>query len=237
MFIDLGDAMANLEVNSVSRSYETRSEPLCILKDCSLNLSLGENVAIVGPSGSGKSTFLQIIGTLDAPSSGTVLLDGVAPFELKEKELALFRNEHIGIVFQDHHLLPQKSVLENVLLPVVAHGKATDEWVERGNELIERVGLGNRTHHRPGELSGGERQRAAVARALMRKPKLILADEPTGSLDQANARHVGELLVGLPVDQPTMLITVTHSRELAGKFQRQLQIEEGVLVSSVPTEH
>ena len=229
MFIDLGDAMANLEVNSVSRSYETRSEPLCILKDCSLNLSLGENVAIVGPSGSGKSTFLQIIGTLDAPSSGTVLLDGVAPFELKEKELALFRNEHIGFVFQDHHLLPQLSVLENVLLPVVAHGKATEEWVKRGNELIERVGLGNRTHHRPGELSGGERQRAAVARALMRKPKLILADEPTGSLDQANARHVGELLVGLTVDQPTMLITVTHSLELAGKFQRQLQIEEGCL--------
>ena len=233
MFIDLGDAMANLEVNSVSRSYETRSEPLCILKDCSLNLSLGENVAIVGPSGSGKSTFLQIIGTLDAPSSGTVLLDGVAPFDLKEKELALFRNEHIGFVFQDHHLLPQLSVLENVLLPVVAHGKATEEWVQRGNELIERVGLGNRTHHRPGELSGGERQRAAVARALMRKPKLILADEPTGSLDQANARHVGELLVGLPVDQPTMLITVTHNRELAGKCQRQLQIEDGVLVSSV----
>ena len=229
MFIDLGDVMANLEVNSVSRSYETRSEPLCILKDCSLNLSLGENVAIVGPSGSGKSTFLQIIGTLDAPSSGTVLLDGVAPFELKEKELALFRNEYVGFVFQDHHLLPQLSVLENVLLPVVAHGKATEEWVKRGNELIERVGLGNRTHHRPGELSGGERQRAAVARALMRKPKLILADEPTGSLDQANARHVGELLVGLTVDQPTMLITVTHSLELAGKFQRQLQIEEGCL--------
>ena len=222
--------MANLEVNSVSKSYETRGEPLRVLGECSLQLSLGENVAIVGPSGSGKSTLLHIVGTLDTPSSGSVLLDGVNPFELNDKDLAVFRNDQVGFIFQDHHLLPQLSVLENVLLPAIAHGRATADWVQRGTELIERVGLGDRMNHRPAELSGGERQRAAVARALIRKPKLILADEPTGSLDQVNARHVGELLVGLPIDQPTMLITVTHSLELASRFQNQLQILEGQLV-------
>lgn len=223
--------MANLEVNSVSKSYETRGEPLRVLEECSLELSLGENVAIVGPSGSGKSTLLHIIGTLDTPTSGSVVLDDVNPFELNDKDLAVFRNNQIGFVFQDHHLLPQLSVLENVLLPAIAHGRATPDGVQQAMELIDRVGLADRMNHRPAELSGGERQRAAVARALIRKPKLILADEPTGSLDQVNARHIGELLVGLPVDQPTMLITVTHSLELASRFQKQLQILDGQLVA------
>jgi lipoprotein-releasing system ATP-binding protein len=222
--------MANLVVNSVSKSYETRSEPLRVLEECSLELSLGENVAIVGPSGSGKSTLLHIIGTLDTPTSGSVVLEDVNPFELNDKDLARFRNNQIGFVFQDHHLLPQLSVLENVLLPAIAHGRAMPDEVLQAKELIDRVGLADRINHRPAELSGGERQRAAVARALIRKPKLILADEPTGSLDQVNARHIGELLVGLPVDQPTMLITVTHSLELASRFQKQLQILDGQLV-------
>jgi lipoprotein-releasing system ATP-binding protein len=222
--------MANLVVNSVSKSYETRSDPLRVLEECSLELSLGENVAIVGPSGSGKSTLLHIIGTLDTPTSGSVVLEDVNPFELNDKDLARFRNNQIGFVFQDHHLLPQLSVLENVLLPAIAHGRAMPDEVLQAKELIDRVGLADRINHRPAELSGGERQRAAVARALIRKPKLILADEPTGSLDQVNARHIGELLVGLPVDQPTMLITVTHSLELASRFQKQLQILDGQLV-------
>lgn len=224
--------MANLRVDSVSKEYPTRAEPLRVLQDVSLELSLGDHAAITGPSGSGKSTLLHIIGTLDVPTRGTVELDGVDPFQLSERQLAAFRNDEVGFVFQEHHLLPQLSVLENVLLPALAHDKATGEWIERARELIERVGLGQRMEHRPGELSGGERQRVAVARALLRRPKLVLADEPTGSLDQHNARQIGELLVGLPSDEPIMLITVTHSLELAGMFDKQWALRDGRLVAS-----
>ncbi len=228
-----GEGMAELEVRDIRRSYPTRGEPLEILRGISFEMVPGERLAIVGPSGCGKSTLLQIIGTLDRPTSGTLRLSGVDPFALAEPELARFRGERIGFVFQEHHLLPQLSVLENVVLPAVAGGRADREQIRRAEELIERVGLAGRRGHRPGELSGGERQRAAVARALLRRPRLVLADEPTGSLDPNNARSIGELLVDLPADHETMLIVVTHAADLATRFPRCLRIEGG---STVPAD-
>src|SRR5690348_9770336 len=176
--------MPDLVVEHVGKTFPTRSEPLVVLRDISLSLSGGQNAAILGPSGSGKSTLLFIVGTLDAPSSGSIRLDGVDPFSLAEKQLAEFRNRHIGFVFQDHYLLPQLTVLENVLIPAMAEGSPSAEAVERARDLLGRVGLGERLDHRPAELSGGERQRAGVARALLLKPALVLADEPTGNLDR-----------------------------------------------------
>ena len=222
--------MAELEIRDIGRSYPTRGEPLQILRGISFDMSSGDRMAIVGPSGCGKSTLLQIIGTLDRPTTGSVRLDEIDPFELSEPELARFRGERIGFIFQEHHLLPQLTVLENVVLPAVANGKATANWIERARELIAAVGLSTRLEHRPGELSGGERQRAAVARALLRRPRLILADEPTGSLDPVNAQLVGDLLVELPTDHPTMLIVVTHAAELAARFARCLRIDGGSVV-------
>ena len=224
--------MAELTVSKLCKSFPTRAEPLEILKGIDLEVELGERVAVLGPSGCGKSTLLHLIGTLDTPTSGSVTLGGVNPFTLREAELARFRGEHVGFVFQEHHLLPQLSVLENVVLPMVAIGSASADSLRRAEELIDAVGLGGRRDHKPGELSGGERQRAAVARALLRRPKLVLADEPTGSLDPENAQRIGELLVQLPADHATMLIVVTHSMELAERFARRLRIEQGVLASA-----
>ena len=224
--------MAELTVSKLCKSFPTRAEPLEILKGIDLEVELGERVAVLGPSGCGKSTLLHLIGTLDTPTSGSVTLGGVNPFTLREAELARFRGEHVGFVFQEHHLLPQLSVLENVVLPMVAIGSASADSLRRAEELIDAVGLGGRRDHKPGELSGGERQRAAVARALLRRPKLVLADEPTGSLDPENAQRIGELLVQQPADHATMLIVVTHSMELAERFARRLRIEQGVLASA-----
>ncbi|HND53308.1 MAG TPA: ABC transporter ATP-binding protein [Pirellulaceae bacterium] len=221
--------MFSLEARHVSKSYPTRGEPLVVLRDASLELNPGESVAIVGPSGSGKSTLLHILGTLDSPSGGAVTLGGQNPFALSESELATFRNRHIGFVFQEHHLLPQLSVFENVLVPALADGTPTDAQAARAAELIERVGLGGRLDHRPAELSGGERQRVALARALLLEPKLLLADEPTGSLDRTNAQAVGRLLLELQAAERTMLVVVTHSLELAELLQRRLTIDDGLL--------
>ncbi|HET6879928.1 MAG TPA: ABC transporter ATP-binding protein, partial [Pirellulales bacterium] len=185
--------MPDLAVRDITKEFPTRAEPLVVLRGCSFELARGENLAILGPSGSGKSTLLQIVGTLDAPTSGEVLLGGDDPFQLSEPRLAKFRNERIGFVFQDHHLLPQCSVLENVLLPTLAGGGATQEAFERARMLLERVGLTARLDHRPAELSGGERQRVAIARALIRQPMLLLADEPTGNLDRSTANAIGDL--------------------------------------------
>jgi len=206
-----------------------------VLRECSLELSQGENVAILGPSGSGKSTLLHIIGTLEEPSGGTVTLGGQNPFELREPALADFRNKKIGFVFQEHHLLPQLSVLENVLAPALAHGRPSQETQERARMLLDRVGLAARLEHRPAELSGGERQRVAVARALIHAPDLLLADEPTGNLDRTNARGIGELLLDLQQQENTMLIAVTHSVELAETFQRRVELDDGRLVTAAPT--
>lgn len=221
--------MADLIVKNVAKEYPTRGEPLVVLRDISFELSAGENVAILGPSGCGKSTLLHLIGTLDEPTSGTITLRDENPFSMNEPQLAHFRNRHIGFVFQDHHLLPQLSVLENVLVPTLAEGSPTDEQIKRARDLIDRVGLTDRIEHRPAELSGGERQRVAAARALIQNPILLLADEPTGSLDRTNALAMGNLLLELQQQENTMLIVVTHSLELASQMSRRLELDDGRL--------
>ncbi len=222
-------AVANLIVDNVVKEFPTRGEPLRVLRGVSLEVSVGENLAIIGPSGSGKSTLLHIIGGLDSPTSGTLTLDGENPFELPEPELASYRNSNIGFVFQDHHLLPQLSVLDNVLVPALASGSPDQAMVDRAKDLIARVGLEERITHRPAELSGGERQRVAVARALLLSPTLLLADEPTGSLDQTTADGVSQLLLRLQEEEQNILIVVTHSLELAGKMQQRWRIDNGLL--------
>ena len=222
--------MSKLELSDLAREFPTRGEPLQVLKGVNLQVSAGETLAIVGPSGCGKSTLLHILGTLDIPSSGSMILDGTDPFQLDEKSLAHFRNQNIGFIFQDHHLLPQLSVLENVLIPAIANGRPDPNSVERAEQLIQRVGLADRIEHRPAELSGGERERVAVARSLIHQPTLLLADEPTGNLDQTNARQVGSLLLEMHQQEEMMLVVVTHSQELAAMLDRQYLLDDGKLV-------
>jgi len=202
-----------------------------VLTDVNLAMQRGEALAIMGPSGAGKSTLLYILGTLDTPSGGTVRIGGDDPFRLGERELASFRNRHIGFVFQDHHLLPQCTVWENVLIPTLA--AATDAEVTaaqtRAEQLLTRVGLAHRRLHRPAELSGGERQRVAVCRALIQQPRLLLADEPTGNLDRVTAQAIGSLLLEICGEQSTVLVTVTHSQELATRFPRRAELRDGQL--------
>jgi lipoprotein-releasing system ATP-binding protein len=228
--------MPDLIVDDITKEYPTRGEPLVVLKGCSLQLSRGENLAILGPSGSGKSTLLQIIGTLDTPTSGRVTLGGEDPSTLDERRLAEFRNRRIGFVFQDHHLLPQCSVLENVLIPTLAFSGSDKAAVERAHRLLDRVGLADRLDHRPAELTGGERQRVAIARALIQSPMLLLADEPTGNLDRTTATSVGDLLLELDAEEKTMLVVVTHSLELAARFDRSVELDDGRLVEARPIE-
>lgn len=223
--------MAELTVSGLRKEYPTPSGALKILDGIDLQLSKGENLAVLGPSGCGKSTFLQIVGTLDQPTAGDVTLEGVNPFSLANRELAAFRNHRIGFIFQEHHLLPQLTALENVLLPVLAEQPVDAAAVERGQQLLDQVGLGQRSSHRPAELSGGERQRVAVARALIRDPLLLLADEPTGSLDEQNARSIGELLLDVQSRAGAMLICVTHSPTLAGMFQTRRRLQAGKFVN------
>lgn len=221
--------MAELKVNQLSKEYPTRGEPLSVLRDVSLNIADGKNAAILGPSGCGKSTLLQILGTLQPPTSGSVELDNVNPFSLGEMGLADFRNKQIGFIFQDHHLLPQLSALENVLVPAIAKGSATDQQVARARELLRRVGLEARIDHRPSELSGGERQRVATARALINEPSLLLADEPTGNLDRTNANQIADLLIEVQAkdENKPIMIVVTHSSDLAERFDVQWRLDDG----------
>jgi lipoprotein-releasing system ATP-binding protein len=221
--------MTNLVAKNLSKHYPTRGEPLRILHDLNIELSAGENVAIVGPSGSGKSTLLHILGTLDTPSSGSVLFGGEDPFAMGEQTLANFRNKNIGFIFQEHHLLPQLSVFENILVPTLASGKPTAVDIKRAEDLIKRVGLTDRSHHRPAELSGGERERVAVARALINKPMLLLADEPTGNLDHENAQQIGELLLDIQRQEQMILVVVTHSQQLSQRLDQQLELSTGQL--------
>jgi lipoprotein-releasing system ATP-binding protein len=206
-----------LEVINVAKDYPTPRGPLAVLSGISFRRSRGDAVAIMGPSGSGKSTLLHILGALDTPSAGSVTLDGANPFELDEKALAVFRNEKVGFVFQDHCLLPQCSVLENVLTPTLVSRSNADR-TERARMLLDQVGLTQRLDHRPAELSGGEKQRVALARALINEPLLLLCDEPTGNLDSKSAETVATLLLELHARQKTILIVVTHSAELAARF-------------------
>jgi len=221
----------SLQIADVRKEYPTRSGALKVLDGVSLSLDRGDAAAIMGPSGSGKSTLLHILGTLDSPTSGTVRLDGTSPFGLNERDLAEFRNRRIGFVFQDHHLLPQCSVLENVLIPTLVNRAGNKpELLKSAKELLDRVGLSDRIDHRPAELSGGERQRVAVARALIQKPLLVLADEPTGNLDRASAGIVGKLLVELNRQERSILVVVTHSQDLAGLFLKRLEMGDGRLL-------
>lgn len=221
--------MPDLIVDHVTKSYPTSSSPLVVLRDASLSLSRGENAAIVGPSGSGKSTLLHIVGTLDSPTSGTVSIAGEDPSTLNENALAAFRNKQVGFVFQEHYLLPQLTVLENTLIPAMAHGSPSADAISRAKQLLEGVGLTPRLAHHPSELSGGERQRVAVARALLNRPALLLADEPTGSLDRTSAHTVAKMLLELQAAEQAMLIVVTHSSEIAALFRRRYSIEDGNL--------
>ncbi len=223
--------MAGLNVERLSKSFPTAGGSLEVLRDLSLSLDGGERAAIVGPSGSGKSTLLHILGTLDRPDSGTLTIDGTDPFSLDVTELAAFRNRRIGFIFQDHQLLPQLSVIENVLVPALAIGRPTASDVERARELLDDVGLGPRTGHLPGELSGGERERVAIARALIMGPSLILADEPTGNLDRKTAVSVTELLIRLQESSGAVLICVTHSDALAEAMGRRFELLDGRLAS------
>lgn len=214
-----------LEVKDLKKEYPTPRGPLEILSNVSLSLARGEAVAIMGPSGSGKSTLLYILGALEPPTSGSVTLDGRNPFELPERELAEFRNKQIGFIFQDHCLLPQCSVLENVLTPTLVT-TANGDYSNRAKSLLEHVGLAERLGHRPAELSGGEKQRVALARALIREPLLLLCDEPTGNLDRAAADRVATLLLDLHAEQQTIMIVVTHSAELASRFPKRFEMVE-----------
>ena len=225
-----------LRLVGVTKRFDSpgNSAAITILSEVSLEVQKGESVAIVGPSGSGKSTLLHIIGTLDRPSSGAVSLDGQELGALDDKQLALVRNRQIGFVFQSHYLLPQCTVLENVLVPTLASpdAAARNGASARAERLLKRVGLGERLHHRPGQLSGGEQQRVAVVRALINQPQLLLADEPTGSLDQASAGELSQLLLELNREEGVTLIVVTHARELAQRMGRVLELKQGRLVSA-----
>src|SRR5215510_14242150 len=214
-----------LEVSKLSKHYVTPRGPLTVLSDVSFSLAPGEAAAIMGPSGSGKSSLLYILGGLEPPSGGSVNLDGQNLFGVGRAQLASFRNAQIGFVFQDHCLLPQCSVLENVLVPTLI--AAPDNYVPRAKSLIDQVGLGDRVDHRPGELSGGEKQRVAIARALIRQPRLLLCDEPTGNLDRAAAENVAAILLDLHRVQQTILVVVTHSERLAAEFPIRFEIENG----------
>jgi lipoprotein-releasing system ATP-binding protein len=223
-----------LKLTGITKTYESGGEGPgeAVLSGIDLEMRAGETVAIVGPSGCGKSTLLNIIGTLDRPSAGTVTLCGRDLTSLSGPELDQVRNKQIGWVFQAHHLLPQCSVLENVLVPTLAQGSGKPDTIATGRaqELLKMVGLGARMSYRPGHLSGGERQRTAVVRALVNNPRLLLADEPTGSLDRENASQLIDLLAGLNREQETALLVVTHSQEVASRMGKILELRQGKLI-------
>jgi len=214
-----------LRVENVSKEYATPAGPLRIISGVSLSLARGSAVSIMGPSGSGKSTLLYMLGALEPPSSGAISLRGQNPFLLNAKQLAAFRNQQIGFVFQDHCLLPQCSVIENVLTPAMISTTNGDTPERRATELLKQVGLAERLDHRPAQLSGGEKQRVALARALIMKPQLLLCDEPTGNLDQKAAEVVADLLLDIHRQAETILIVVTHSRELAARFPQRFELK------------
>jgi lipoprotein-releasing system ATP-binding protein len=217
-----------LEISNVGKQYPTPRGPLTVLSQVSLSLNRGDAAVICGPSGAGKSTLLYIAGALEPPTSGTVTLDGVNPYKVAETELAAFRNQAIGFVFQDACLLPQCSVLENVLVPTLV-AKDRAGLPVRARELLEQVGLEDRLDHRPAQLSGGEKQRVALARALVLRPRLLLCDEPTGNLDEASAEMVAGLLFELHARQETILIVVTHNPALAARFPKRYELRHANL--------
>ncbi len=220
---------SDLIVRALRKEYSYPAGPLVVLDGLSLTMSRGEALAVMGPSGSGKSTLLHILGSLEMPTHGTVEVCGQNPFALDSAALARFRNRSIGFVFQDHHLLPQCTSLENVLVPTLAGGSAAPDANVRAKGLLERVGLADRMDRSPAELSGGERQRVAIARALINEPPVVLADEPTGNLDRRSAETIGSLLLDLQREQNILLIAVTHSTELAARFPSRAELLDGRL--------
>tara|TARA_R110002111_G_scaffold254461_2_gene320106 strand:- start:9570 stop:10262 length:693 start_codon:yes stop_codon:yes gene_type:complete len=227
----MNDSHEQLIVRELTKEFSIAAESLPILAGVNLVLNRGDALAITGPSGSGKSTLLYILGVLDQPTSGEVIQFGQNPFELSTKQQAEFRNQNIGFIFQDHHLMPQFSVLENVLIPTMVYQGATSDAEDRARHLLERVGLHDRMHHRPAQISGGERQRVAVCRALINNPRLLLADEPTGNLDRSNTESIGKLLLEINQEQNTVLICVTHSSDLAALFPKHQGLRDGLLVT------
>jgi lipoprotein-releasing system ATP-binding protein len=219
---------ALIVASGLGKHYPTPRGPLPVLEGVSFTLAPGESLCVMGPSGSGKSTLLNILGALESPTAGTVTVGGRDPFRLSEKDLSAYRNREVGFVFQDHCLLPQCSVLENVLVPTLVAPKG--DYEPRARELLGRVGLRERLHHRPAELSGGEKQRVALARALVLQPRLLLCDEPTGNLDAASAAGVADLLVELHTRAQASLVLVTHSTELAARFPDRRRLVGGALV-------
>ena len=228
---DASTKTADVTIAGLTKEFQTADGTLSILRGVDIELNRGDAVAITGPSGSGKSTLLYILGTLESATAGTVSILDYDPATMSEAALAKFRNANIGFIFQDHHLLPQCSVLENVLIPLLAGEGVTEADAVRARQLLDRVGLGERIEHRPAQLSGGERQRVAVCRALIGQPALLLADEPTGNLDQATAESIGSLPLELSSEQNVLLVCVTHSAELAARFPKHLKLQDGQLVS------
>ena len=224
---------ADLLIQSLSKEFSSGpSGTISVLRDVDLTLKRGDALAITGPSGSGKSTLLYLIGALDQPTSGTLQVLGQSPTQMTATEQARFRNEHVGFIFQEHHLLPQCSVLENVLVPLLAGKGVTAADEQRAKKLLDRVGLSHRVDHRPAELSGGERQRVAVCRALINEPQIVLADEPTGNLDRTTAQAIGTLLLELSREHNVLLICVTHSQELAAQFPQHRELLDGKLATA-----
>ncbi len=220
-----------LTATHLSKSYPTPAGELTVLRDVSLVLTAGESACVRGPSGSGKSTLLYILGGLEPPSHGTVELDGANPYSLSANALAAFRNRDVGFVLQDHCLLPQCTVLENVLVPTLV-GERDGSAPNRAKALLQQVGLADRLHHRPAELSGGEKQRAAIARALIRSPRLILCDEPTGNLDAETAVTVADLLIGMHQHHQSIMLVVTHSDVLGARFAKRWTMNRGQLTTA-----
>jgi ABC-type lipoprotein export system ATPase subunit len=227
-------APVSVRVDGLRKSYRTEAGTVEVLRGIALELTGGESLAVTGPSGSGKSTLLHVLGTLERPSGGSVSIAGADPFALPDVPLARFRNRTIGFVFQDHHLLPQYTLEENVLLPALAFPEDLAAARERATALIERVGLAHRAGHRPAELSGGERQRAAVARALLNRPGLVLCDEPTGNLDTATGTQVLKLIDELHAEGLTVVV-ITHDHEVSQRAERIVEIRDGVVHDGVVT--
>ncbi|NIR50180.1 ABC transporter ATP-binding protein [candidate division KSB1 bacterium] len=227
----LDNNTTSLRLNDVHKRFGTEQHPVEVLRGVSFDVSDGEALVITGPSGSGKSTLLHLIGTLDTPTSGVIEINGENPILLSEPNLARFRNKVIGFVFQAHYLLPQYSVLENVLIPTLADKKNGDSE-QRARTLLEKVGLSHRIDHRPAELSGGEQQRVATARALINQPNILLCDEPTGNLDRKTADSVADLFFELHQEEHNVLIVVTHSLDLASRFKRRFELQEGKCVEA-----
>ena len=225
-------AAFDIRVEGLTRTFVKGEHELNVLKSVDLEIGAGELVSLVGQSGSGKSTFLHILGTLDHPTSGRIWFAGRDVFARSQAELDALRNREIGFVFQFHHLLPDQDALRNVMMPGLIGGMSRRAAEDEARKLLERVGLGERLTHRPGELSGGEQQRVAIARALIRRPGLVLADEPTGNLDPSTANEVFDLLVGLHEEVGSTLLVVTHSTELAQRFPRNLRLEQGRFVEA-----